>query len=189
MLAVPRSSVYARESAARCRVDAEAQQLRARGRPMNIAASHAPAPGRHRRHWQAYPSPHGRVGPGGPRVDAALPHDHQRPPPCALPQSGRWSRQHPARRSLGGRPHVRVPPARLRLLGCWVAYLTGLRLCRRSLSEPAEAFRRDIDALVRAYGVWCTCRCHRRRRPSPVAPMRTLTSAAHRTVPPGDLTC
>lgn len=38
-------------------------------------------------------------------------------------------------------------------LGCSVADLTCLRLCRRPLSEPYEAFRRDIDALVRAYGV------------------------------------
>lgn len=38
-------------------------------------------------------------------------------------------------------------------LGCSVADLTSLRLCRRPLSEPAEAFGRDIDTLVRAYGV------------------------------------
>lgn len=63
-------------------------------------------------------------------------------------------------------------------LGCSVADLTALRLCRRPLSEPAQAFRRDIDDLVRAYGVRADVIADVARRADAVDNLRRSQSSA-----------
>lgn len=64
------------------------------------------------------------------------------------------------------------------MLGCSVTDLTALRLCRRPLSEPAEAFRRDIDALARAYGVHADVIADVARRADAVDSLRRSQSSA-----------